>query len=52
MIYQVNYNRGHNTCVCATEYVDAKTYDEAYRLGMGRAVYPEKVFDVFPIHED
>ena len=52
MLYQVNYNRGYNTPVCATEYVHADSYDEAWVMGDCAAVYPEKVFDVYPINND
>jgi len=51
MLYQVNYNRGYNTPVCATEYVHADSYDEAWVMGDCKAMYPEQVFDVYPINE-
>jgi transcription initiation factor TFIIIB Brf1 subunit/transcription initiation factor TFIIB len=50
MLYQVNYNRGYNTPVCATEYVHADSYKEAWVMGDCKAVYPEQVFDVYPIN--
>ena len=52
MLYQVNYNRGYNTPVCATEYVHADSYDEAWVMGDCKAMYPEQVFDVYPINEN
>ena len=51
MLYQVNYNRGYNTPVCATEYVHADSYDEAWVMGDCKAMYPERVFDVYPIKD-
>ena len=51
MIYQVNYNRGYNTPVCATEYVHADSHDEAWVMGDCKAMYPERVFDVYPIKD-
>jgi hypothetical protein len=52
MLYQVNYNRGYNTQVCATEYVHADSHDEAWVMGDCKAMYPERVFDVYPIKDE
>jgi hypothetical protein len=52
MLYQVNYNRGYNTPVCATEYVHADSHDEAWVMGDCKAMYPERVFDVYPIKDE
>jgi hypothetical protein len=52
MLYQINYNRGYNTPVCATEYTHADSYDEAWVNGDCMAQYPEQVCDVYPINND
>ena len=52
MLYQVNYNRGYNTPICATEYTYADSFDEAWVKGDCMAQYPEQVCDVFPINND
>ena len=52
MLYQINYNRGYNTSICATEYTHADSYDEAWVKGNALAQYPEKVCDVFPVNND
>jgi hypothetical protein len=52
MLYQVNYNRGYNTPVCATEYVHASTMLQAWEMGEAKAMYPERVLDVYLINED
>ena len=50
MLYQINYNRGYNTPVCATEYTHADSYDEAWVNGDCMAQYPEQVCDVYPVN--
>jgi hypothetical protein len=52
MQYQINYNRGFNTPVCATEYTYADSFDEAWVKGDCMAQYPEQVCNVFPIIND
>ena len=52
MQYQINYNRGYNTPVSATEYTEADSLDEAWRIGVSMAQYPEKVFDVYLINNE
>ena len=51
MLYQINYNRGYNTPVCATEYVHADSTDEAWVMGDCMAQYPEQVSGVFVIRD-
>ena len=51
MLYQINYNRGYNTPVCATEYVHADSTDEAWVKGDCMAQYPEQVSGVFVIRD-
>ena len=50
MQYQINYNRGYNTPVCATEYAYADSFDEAWVKGDCMAQYPEQVCDVYPVN--
>lgn len=50
MQFQINYNRGYNTPVCATEYTYADSFDEAWVKGDCMAQYPEQVCDVFPVN--
>ena len=52
MQFQINYNRGYNTPVCATEYTHADSCDEAWVKGDCMAQYPEKVCGVYPINND
>jgi len=51
MLYQINYNRGYNTPVCATEYVHADSTDEAWVKGDCMAQYPEQVSTVYVIKD-
>ena len=46
MTYQILFTRGRG--VCATEYVTADSYREAWVKGDCMAVYPERVLDVIP----
>jgi hypothetical protein len=50
MQYQINFNRGYNTPVCATEYTYADSFDEAWVNGDCMAQYPEQVCDVYPVN--
>ena len=50
MQYQINYNRGYNTPVCATEYTYADSFNEAWVKGDCMAQYPEQVCDVYPVN--
>ena len=44
MYYQVSYsNTGQLRAVCAQEYVEAESYDEAFAMGCGRAIGREVV---------
>jgi hypothetical protein len=42
--YEIEYNRGYDTPVCAMTYVQAKTYDEAYALANAKRVGRERVY--------
>ena len=50
MYFQINYNRGYNTPICATEYTHADSFDEAWVKGDCMAQYPEQVCNVFPVN--
>jgi hypothetical protein len=44
MIYQISFsNTGQMKAICAQEYVEAESYEEAFAMGCGRAIGREVV---------
>lgn len=44
--FQVLYNRGYDTPVCACTYVEATSYDEAYMYAQTRRLPFERVYSI------
>lgn len=51
MLFRVSYSRtGSQRAICAQEYVEADSYNEAYAIGCSRAIGHEVVVAVDPAY--
>jgi hypothetical protein len=52
VLYQISFsNTGSMKAICAQEYVEAETYNEAYAMGCSRSIGREVVVAVNPVQQ-